>query len=451
MNGIKKTVFLISLVLPAFCLSHAEKINLEQARLLALASSRSLAKYELSLRSSILDERNQLYSMLPSVSAGYSASSTFMKDFEFVNPLDTLSAGADLSITQIIFQGGKSFINRALSLIAAESVRKSALAEYFSVLDSVDSAYYAVLEAAAALEAEEAALANAVLNLSVTEVRAQNGIANQGDYLKALADKETRENSRNQARRTLSLNMTKLRNLTGAAGDVELEQVDFGAYEEVLLRLSAVSDEEADALYEELWKILASSNPSLSQSALSSQRAEKNLSLARADLSPVVSATLFAGGVNYTPSRGLSVTSSGSVTIKGSIPLDFWVVANRLEKSKIAAQSAALDYANAQTSLETELQSALLNALAQAGNVLSSRKSLEYIERNYEIVSQRYRLSQGSASEMGEASSLLINSRNSSIKAAYGFLQSLSKLRSLCALDDEEKLLAVLLGSRYLP
>jgi len=443
----KKTFLLLGLILSVGAFSYAQTINLEQARLLALASSRSLAKYELSLRSAILDERNQLYSMLPNVSAGYNASASFLKDFQLINPLNTFSASADLSITQIIFQGGKGFIQKALNSIATESVRKSALAEYFSVLDSVDSAYYAVLEAAATLEAEETSLENAVRTLQVMEVRVENGMVNQSDYLKALADKETRENSRNQARRNLSLYVTRFKNLTGITGDVELEQIDFGAYEDVIARLSSISDEEAGALYEELWRTLASSNPSLSQAALNSQRAEKNLSLAWSDLSPTISATVFAGGVNYTPAKGVSITSSGSVTIKGTIPISFWTVSNRIEKSKISRDSAALDYINTEISLETDLESALLNAFAQAGNVLSSRKSLEYTERNFEIVSERYRLSQGSTSDMGEASSMLISSRNSSIKSAYAFLQSLSKLRSLCALDSEEKLLNILLGN----
>jgi len=34
---------------------------------------------------------------------------------------------------------------------------------------------------------------------------------NQGDYLKVMADKETRENSRNQARQNLSLSIMKLK------------------------------------------------------------------------------------------------------------------------------------------------------------------------------------------------------------------------------------------------
>jgi outer membrane protein TolC len=270
---------------------------------------------------------------------------------------------------------------------------------------------------------------------------------NQGDYLKALADKEARENSRNQARRSLSLSIAKLKSLTGLTETVKLEDISFDAYEDVLLRLAGISDEEADALFENFWKTFAVSNPSLAKAAINSQRAEKNLSLTKRDSAPTLSATVFSTGLNYSTVNGFDTTSSGGVTIRGSIPVDFWVMNNRMEKSKIARDSAALDYTNAEIALETELQSALLTVFAQAGSVLSSRRSLEYTEKHFEYVMERYRLLQSSVSDLGEASSLLITSRNNLIRASYGFLQSLSKLRSLGALDDEEKLIKILMGN----
>ena len=441
----KKKILLFGMLFFTGLRLFSQTINLEQARALALVNSRSLAKYELSIRSSILDEKNQLFSMLPSVSADYNASMNYLKDWEFLNPIDTFNTGLTFSITQIIFQGGKSFLQKSISSIATESVRKDALAEYFRVLDELDSAYYAVLEAAATLEAEEASLQTTAYGFSVVEIRLANGMINYGDYLKVLADMEARENSRNQARRSLSLNMTKFKTLTGITGAVEVEQIDFSSYENVLHRLAAISDEEADALYEQLWKTISVSSPSLAKAAINSQRAEVNLSITKRDYAPTLSATVFSTGLNYSTERGFTNNSSGGLTIRGSIPLDFWVLNNRLEKSKIARDSAALDYIGAEISLEIELQTALLNALAQAGSVLSSRRSLEYTEKHMEYVMERYRLSQSSVSDLSDANSLYINSRNSQTKASYGFLQCLSRIRSIGALDDEKKLLEILL------
>jgi len=430
----------------------ADTINLERARELALANSRSLAKYNMLIRSSVLDERSQLYSMLPSPSAGYGATMNYLnKDWGFVNPIDTLNAEATFAITQKIFEGGKSSIQKSLSAIATESVRNEALAEYYNVLDSADNAYYAALEAAATLEAAESSLQTAALSLSMAEIRQQSGMINRGDYLKALAEKEERENSRNQARRNLTLSVARLNVLTGLAGAPELAPIDFDAYENLIQRLAGISDEEADALYGRLWETFAKANLSLARAALNSRKAEKSLSLARRDYSPTISATLFSTGLNYSTANGFADgfthSSGGGISITGSIPIDFWVMANRIEKSKINRDQAALNYVDAEISLETEIYSALLSAFAQAESVLSSRRSLDYTEKHFEFIMERYRLSQSSVSDLGEASSLLINSRNSHIKARYGFLQSLSKLRSLGVIDDEEKLVNMLMGS----
>jgi len=442
----RKKIFLTCLILTVGTGVFAQTLNLEQARTLALANSRSLASYELAIRGSILDERSQLYSMLPTISARYNASIDYFENWNFVNPIDTFSAGVNFSITQVIFQGGKSFIQKAISAIATESVRKSALGEYFNVLDSVDNAYYAALEAAAALEAEESSLQTVGLALSIAEIRQGSGMINQGDYLKALADAESRENSRNQARRNLALSLSKLKALLGISNNIELEQIDFSAYEEVLSHLSGITDDQADELFGVFWDILASDNPSLARAALSTQRAERNLSLSYSDFSPTISATVFATGLNYSTSRGFNQTAQGGVTLSGTIPLDFWVINNRIEKSRIALATAKIDYLNTQSSLVTDLGTAVYNAIYQAGSVLSSRRSLEYSEKHFEYVMERYRLLQSSVSELNDASTLLINSRNTHIRASYAFLQSLSRLRSLCALDDEERLIGILLG-----
>lgn len=427
----------------------AQTINLEQARILALANSRSLAKYNLAVQSSVLDTRSQLYSNFPSLSLGASASMSLWNagGEPAIDPLETFKAGANFSVSQKIFEGGKSLVQKAINELATETARRDALSEYFSVLNAVDSAYYAALEAAADLEAAESALQTADLSLSIAEVRHTSGVISRGDYLKALADKESSETSRNQARRNYSLNNAKLKSLIGLneASGFNVEQVDFSGYEELILRLGSITDTEADYLYGELWEIAAAANPALAKAGLSSRRAEKNLSLSKLDFSPSLSAS-FSTGLNYAPNNGIEA-SGGSVSISGSIPLDFWVTANNVAKSKIARDTAALDYYTAENSLETELQSALFDTIAQAGSAGSSRRALEYAEKHFEYIMERYRLSQSSVSELSDASALVSSNRSQFIKARYGFLQSLSTLRSLGAFEDEEILMQLLRGN----
>jgi len=425
----------------------AETISLEQVRTLALANSRSLARHNLAIRGTVLDERARVFSNLPSLSLGASASVSLWNTARaepVVNPLDTFSAGASFSVSQRIFEGGRTSIQRAINQIASENARQDALAEFFNVLDSADNAFYAVLEAKATLEAEEASLQVALASLAIAEIRLATGMINQGEFLRAMADKVARENSRNQARRNLALASARLRSLIGVNHLPPLEQIDFSGYEEVILRLGNISDDEADALYEEFWQLLAVSNPALAQAALSTRRAEQSLSMARRAYSPTVGAS-FSTGLNFFPDGGVEM-SGGRLSLSASIPIDFWVIANNVERSRLARDASMLDYISAGINLELELQSALLNVFAFAGSILHSRLSLSYAERHFEFVEERYRLFQSSISELSEAATLLINSRNNHIRASYGFLQGLSRLRSLGAIDDTEKLIDILMS-----
>ena len=444
-----KMILVFCVITAAYAFAETgETMNLEQARTLALANSRSIARYNMAIESSILDEKSQLYTMLPSVSANYSASMSYMdRNWGFVNPIDTFTSGFNFEITQKIFEGGKSFVRKALSSISTESARLDALAEYYNVLDTVDSAYYAVLEAAANLEASESTLQTAVLSLSIAEIRQRSGMINQGDYLKAQADKESRENSRNQSRRNASLIQAKFKSLVGISELPELEPIDFNSYDGLLNFLSGISDDDANAMYERFLNLLARSNPSLARAALSNQRAEKNLSLVKRDTIPSISATIISGDISWSSARGFGTSSGGGVYLRGTIPIDFWVLDNKIKKSKIDMNNAALNYINMEKSLETELYSDLLDIFARAESVLSTRRTIEYTDKHLEYVMERFRLSQGSVSDLTDALALAGTNRLQAIRAEYGFLQSLSKLRSLGAIDDEQRLMEIIMGS----
>jgi len=444
----KKTVLLFSLILLAGFGVFAQTLNLEQVRTLALANSRSLAKYNLAITGTILDERSRIYSTLPSLSLGANASMNLwnaQNSAPVENPFDTFNSGLNFSVSQKIFEGGKTLIQKAINEIASESARKDAQAEYFNVLDFADNAYYAVLGAMAVLEAEESSLKTALTSLSIAEVRHASGIINQGDYLKAIADKEARENSRNQARRNLTLNIMKLKSLIGLNELPELQQINFTGYEDIILRLGNISDREADLLFGEFWKSIVSSNPSLAKAGLANQRAENNLTMTQRGYSPGLSAS-FSTGLNYSQNNGMEM-SGGKLSLNLTIPIDYWVIANNVEKSKIVLNSAALDYISAEVNLETDLQSALLNLFAYAGSIINTNLSLAYSEKHFEFVMERYRLSQSSITELNDASTLLITSRNNLINARYGFLQSFSKLRSLGVFADEEEIIEILMGT----
>ena len=447
----KKTGILFIFILILNNLGYAQRvIDIEEARILGLASSQTLADAQTSIRTALLNEKTHFYSMIPQVSAGYRASINFLEDTRFVNPIDTFNAGISLSVTQTIFNGGNSFATKSMREIATETARVNASRDYFSVLSSIDEAYYAVLRAQAALESSESLLEASNLALSIAQVRFNNGMLNQIDYLTAQAVTESRENTRNQSRRTLSLRLIELRDLIGVQEAISLEPVSFDKYDEALRRLAVISTVETDALFTELWNITVANNPSLKTAALRSQNAELTYTNSvRQEFMPRVNLSLSGNILNFSSRNGFTGTGSfnGSISVTGSIPVDYWVISNRLENYKTTRDSALNDFTTALRSSQNKLLSDIYELLNQASSVLSSRRSLEIAENTYAGTMERYLLSQSSVKDLSDAANSLMDSRNSLNNANYYFLQRLSVLRTSCALDDEQRLINILLGN----
>jgi len=445
----KKAIILLGLLIFTFSGLFAESITLEQVRSMALANSRTLARYNLAIQSTTLDEKTRIYNdYIPTPSLGAGASVNLWNaqgNGPVKNLSDTFSASGNVGVSENIFQGGKTLVQKAINALATESARKDALNEYFNVLDSADGAYYAVLNASASLAAAESALETSTASLNIAELRYTNGMINQADYLQALADKESKETSRNQAKRALALNTSKLRILINANFSPQPQDIDFSAYENLIQRLGSSTDDDFNTLYNQLFGVVSAANPALAKSMLASKSAEENVKMAQRGYSPSLDLS-FRTGLNYTKDTGLQY-NSGALSLNVTVPVDFWVTANNVAKSKILSEQTALDYASQGDQLVTNLQSALTDALSNAGSVLSSRRAVDYAEKNFELIQEGYRLNQNSIQDLGTASDLLYTSRNNLISAQYGFLQSLSALRSLGAMDDDQKLMNMLMGN----
>jgi outer membrane protein TolC len=434
----RRTVSFLSLFLalgPLVSPQEEPKLSLERVRELALANSRTLAKYNLTLKDNALDEKLLKYNDFPGLSLGLSASASLWnaQGGAGASIQDSITAGASVSVSQSLWDGGKNSLQKAIAAMASDITRQDALAEFYAVLDGADGAYYGALEAAAALEAAEASLETAVHSLRIAEIRQVNNMISAADYLQALAEKENRETARNQARRDLALGKTKLRNITGLERIPVLVEEDFGLWAEVIEGFAALDDEALDDLYGKLRQAVSLRNPGLIKAGLSSRRAEKSTDLSRRDYFPRFSASL-SSGLNYGPDRGLEY-SAGRLSLSASIPLDYHVIGAAVEKRKVALESAALDMESAGLNLALEVETALLDLVSQAQSALSSARAWEYARKNLEYNLELYQLSRNSLSDLSGAEALVRNNRTQMIRSQYGFLRGLSRIRGLGAFE----------------
>jgi outer membrane protein TolC len=283
----------------------------------------------------------------------------------------------------------------------------------------------------------------AALALSMAELRLESGMISQGDYLKAMADRGQKETAWNRALKDLAANRAHLKNITGLGEMPELAGIDFSVYTDMILFLSTLPEKKIELLTDTFSRAAQKNNPGLLKTSLQLQIAERNVGLAKKDYLPSLNAGI-STGINYSAAGGLS-NSGGSISINGSIPLDYWVIGTAVEKKRIAQTEAALNYRDAENTLAMDIQTALLDLIASTLTVQSARRADEYSQRNYEYNLELYKLSQASVFVLSDAAALAGDSHTQRIAAEYGFLNGLSKLRSLGAFDSQDEVINLLL------
>jgi outer membrane protein TolC len=198
--------------------------------------------------------------------------------------------------------------------------------------------------------------------------------------------------------------------------------------------------EEIEERYQKLREGLSSRSPSLKSAFISLKRAENNYALSKSAFLPSLDLSLsFDMGYSFTarsPAKPLSY--GASVTLKGTIPLDYWVLANKERQQKNSLESSRIDYDEALAAFDIELQSQLFTLAGSARTLISSRRQAEYSALLLEQQQELFRLSGASMTAFLDASSRSLSSETQKTRAEYAFLRSLSALKSLGAFEEAE-------------
>ncbi len=417
----------------------SQGLSLEKARQLALAKSNTIQQALLSVDSSLLAEKAQRYELLPQAALGLSGGITYPAG-STSTVADSATVTASFSLSQTIYDGGENAILLAIDKLATESARKEARTAYLDALESTDSAYYAVLEAQAVVEAAESDLSASKAHQAIAQAKFDSGIVIKALVMEAQAETASKETALSQARRTLAVAKAKLKSVTGST--LAPEAVDFSRYDTLMETLMSFDDSSTDAFIAKLQASALANNPALAVSSLALSQAEKEVEAAKTGYLPSVTAG-WTHAASY-EAAGLDLASKGSLSLSVSIPLDGYVTKNTVQAKTIEARKTALTLNSDIEDLSLSIQSAAYDLISAARSVFSSRKALEYAESNYEVELELFRLSKASSSDLSDAELLVSSNRSSLISARYTFLNGLTSLRNLAGLDSEALLLSLM-------
>jgi outer membrane protein len=415
------------------------ELTLDEARSEAIAASKTLQKAGLSVQSARITERIQGYDFLPSVSVTTSASLGYPTS-SGTGATDLATAG--VSVSQPLYDGGvnatKSKVNGIATKIAEEDLRSV----YLDILNQTDSAYYAVLEAQAALEAAQSDLDSAKVHLALAQGKLDAGIIIRSDFLKTESEAAASETALGLAKRNLSVAMIKLASRTGRSLPLSLQNMDFPRYTNLMQRMISIDDTSLDTMVSGTVAAAIRNNPSLLGESLAREKAEAQVAVEKTANIPTVSAS-WSHNLTYGVSTGVDV-GSGTIGLGASMSLDFWNRKANIDKASLAADQAKLDYGESERTIALDIQSAILDTISSARSVFSSQKAFEYAEEHYQNVLELYRLSSSSSSDLSDAEALVSTNRNSFISARYQFVTNLSTLENLAGFGTEEELMKLI-------
>jgi len=408
-------------------------LTLEKARTAALIRSPDLRKYDLAVTQAALVKRAQDYASLPDLSATGSAAYDTADSSS-----GDLSATTGVSASTTLFDGGK---NTALSKkysLATEAARENLRAERISIIDSVDTAFFAVLEDKASLDAAQSDLDAAKLRLEIAQVKAEAGALARSDLLQTESEIASCQATLNTAKKTLSSAKAKLASLTGLPPSTILVPADFTAYDRLIGKLGTMDDTGLEDLVASVVSIARTRSPDLAVYSLTASQARQSLSAAKSACLPSVSAS--AAG-NLSAGSG-SRSTSGCLTLAASMDLDFWTLKNAIDQARTTLEQADLDTAAQGESLKLNIEQAVYSWISSALAIAPSATAFEYAKTNYQNVLEKFKLSSATSSDLSTAQALVSTDETALISARYAFLTSLSTLRGLAGLEDEAEIIA---------
>ncbi len=407
-------------------------IGLEEIRARTLANSAAVKKAGITVDTALLVEKGQSYSVYPSISAQTGAGFSYGESVA-----GSFSLG--LTVSEKIYDGGKSAILAAVAALATETARATARAAILSALQTADQAYFAVLEADASVEAASIDLEAGRTALGLAQGRFAAGIATKSEVLKAESDLAAKETSLAQARSTRKTAAARLASLTGLAPATVLQTVDFDGNEDLTRKIADLDEKSAESFIARLLAAATKNSPSLQADRLAREKASFQVRTAKAAYLPSVSASLSNSLALRTTGANAS-PFSGSLSLSASIPLDLWNTANEIDKATKSASSSAIDLEEDARSAELDLRTAVYSWIAQAGAIYSTRKASEYADANYDNALDLYKLQAAIQSDLSSAQVLASAARRLLVQSRYAFLRSITTLRTLAGVDSDKLL-----------
>ncbi|MCD6177479.1 MAG: TolC family protein [Candidatus Cloacimonetes bacterium] len=434
---IKLTIILLSII--SISLS---ALTLDEAKKLALKNNPDLLAQQQATKAS----KNNLWQAYLNLIPSASLTGNYLKYDEPVlmgpEPVEE-SKSYGYSITQPVFNGGKIWLGARMANDGHKISKESLKNKTISTLVDVESKYFKVLENQILLEISQKDLLSSQTNVEIAQIRFDAGTLSKAEFLQLQSELAGKEVTRIQIENLYQISLLELANFLQIDKVTELTEIPIESHQPILDKLSKKSLSELNEMINMIINIGLENNPSLKMSEISVNTNKKSL--------------LMAGG-NFLPSVNLQYSNnwakydfqddyheSGQIGINLSIPI-FPLVDNGLEVAKANHNLKQSKYALETISdgVKLSLQSSLINLVAAAKTVISSKLAMEFSKETYDQMKERFTYGIITANDLLSAEVMFTSAQNQYTTSFYNFLRIKSTLQLLIGIEDPQILEEIL-------
>ncbi|RLC57831.1 MAG: hypothetical protein DRH89_02590 [Candidatus Cloacimonadota bacterium] len=430
--------FLLSIIVILISLGLiAQSLSLDEAKQLALKNNPDLLSQQQTTKASKNNLWQSYLNLIPS--ASLTGNYTKYDEQRLMMGLEPAeeSKSYGYTIVQPVFNGGKIWLGARIAndgyKIAKENLKNKTL----STIADVESKYFNVLENQVLLGISNKDLLASQTNVEIAKIRFDAGTLSKAEYLQLQSELAGKEVSLIQIENLYQISLLELANFLQIEKVNELAKIPIETHQATLDKLSNKSLSELDEMIDTIINIGENNNPSLKISEISVNTNKKSL--------------LMVGG-NFLPSVNLQYSNnwskydfqdeynkSGQLGINLSIPI-FPLMDNGLGVAKANHNLKQSKYALETVSdgIKLSLQSSLINLIAAAKTVKSSKLAMEYSKETYDQMKERFTHGVITANDLLSVEVMFTSAQNQYTTSFYNFLRAKSSLLLVMGIEDPQ-------------
>ncbi len=437
----KKILLSIIVILISIGLT-AQSLSLDEAKQLALKNNPDLLSQQQTTKASKNNLWQSYLNLIPSANLTGNYAKFNDPVMIGIEPAEELEKYGYI-VDQPVFNGGKIWLGARIANDSYKISKESLKNKTLSTIADVESKYFSVLENQILLEISNKDLLSSKTNVEIAQIRFEAGTLSKAEYLQLQSELAGKEVSLIQIENLYQISLLELANFLQIEKVNELAEIPIEMHQPTLDKLRTKSISELDEMKNTIISIGENSNPSLKMSEISVNTNKKSLLLAGGNFLPSVSLRYSNDWSKYDFQDDFS--ESGQLGINLSIPI-FPLVDNGLGVAKANHNLKQSKYALETVSdgIKLSLQSSLINLVAAAKTVRSSKLAMEYSQETYGQMKERFIHGMITANDLLSAEVMFTSAQNQYTTSFYNFLRAKSTLLLVMGIEDPQILEEIL-------